>query len=438
MLARKSLYAVILLVLAAGCSLKKYAINKIGDTLASGNSVYESDEDIELVGEALPFGLKLMESLLAESPNHRGLLVSACQGFVLYSYAYVDYEAQLAEDEDLDRARALRTRARKLYLRAYRYGMRGLEVSYPGLESNLVADPAAAAGVIHNRKKKQQDIPLLYWTAASLGLAISMSTSDAALLARLPEVEAMLDRALDLDESWDAGALHAIQIQLAAAKLGKPDYDAIRNHYRRALALSEGKSAGLYVVYAEAVSVPKQNKAEFRSLLQKALSVDPDETPQTRLVNLLAHRRAALAAGAHRRPDPRRRTLGNLGRKPMRTPRFTRLLLLGTLIAGWGLVSTVEAKIRIRLGTIAPKDSAWHDALKYIRQEWRKISGGEVDVVIIPGSQLGDGPEMVRKVRLGDHPGGCPFAGGIVPYRQGGGMPAHSHDARILRGVGLR
>ena len=292
MFARKSLYAVILLVVAAGCSLKKYAINKIGDTLASGNSVYESDEDIELVGEALPFGLKLMESLLAESPNHRGLLVSACQGFVLYSYAYVDYEAQLAEDEDLDRARALRTRARKLYLRAFRYGMRGLEVSYPELESNLVADPAAAVGVIHNRKKKQQDIPLLYWTAASLGLAISMSTSDAALLARLPEVEAMLDRALDLDERWDAGALHAIQIQLAAAKLGNPDYDAIRNHYRRALTLSEGKSAGLYVVYAEAVSVPKQNKSEFRSLLQKALSVDPDETPQTRLVNLLAHRRA--------------------------------------------------------------------------------------------------------------------------------------------------
>ena len=102
----------------------------------------------------------------------------------------------------------------------------------------------------------------------------------------------MLDRALDLDERWDAGALHAIQIQLAAAKLGNPDYDAIRNHYRRALTLSEGKSAGLYVVYAEAVSVPKQNKSEFRSLLQKALSVDPDETPQTRLVNLLAHRRA--------------------------------------------------------------------------------------------------------------------------------------------------
>ena len=294
MLMRKSLLGVLLLILVPGpgCSLKKYAINKIGDTLASGNSVYESDEDIELVGAALSFGLKLMESLLAESPNHRGLLVSACQGFVLYSYAYVDYEAQLAEDEDLDRARALRTRARKLYLRAFRYGMRGLEVSYPGLESNLVADPAAAVAMIHNKKKKQQDVPLLYWTAASLGLAISVSRSDASMLARLPEVEAMLDRALALDESWDEGSLHAFKIQLAASKVGRPDYDAMRRHYDRALALSEGKSAGLYVAYAEAVALPQQKKAELRSLLENALAVDPDEKPETRLVNLLAHRRA--------------------------------------------------------------------------------------------------------------------------------------------------
>ena len=53
----------------AGCSLKRYAINKVGDALSSGPSIYESDEDIELVGAALPFGLKFIETLLAESPN---------------------------------------------------------------------------------------------------------------------------------------------------------------------------------------------------------------------------------------------------------------------------------------------------------------------------------------------------------------------------------
>lgn len=31
------------------CSLRTYAVNTVGNALASGNSVYESDSDIELV-----------------------------------------------------------------------------------------------------------------------------------------------------------------------------------------------------------------------------------------------------------------------------------------------------------------------------------------------------------------------------------------------------
>ena len=39
-----------------------------GDALAGTGSTFASDDDPELVGEAVPFGLKTMESLLAESP----------------------------------------------------------------------------------------------------------------------------------------------------------------------------------------------------------------------------------------------------------------------------------------------------------------------------------------------------------------------------------
>ncbi len=279
------------LLLNTSCSIKKFAINKIGDTLASGNSVYESDEDLELVAGALPFGLKLVESLLAESPHHRGLLLTACRGFVLYSYAFVDYEAELAEETDLERARHLRHRARRLYLRGFRYGLQALERSYKGFGDRLAADPTAAVASIQEKKKKR-DLPFLYWSAAALGLAISASRDDTAMLARLPEVEALLDRALELDETWDGGALHAFQIQLASAKVGEPDAGSIARHYRRALELSEGNNADLHLAYAEAISVPSQDQGEFCSLVQKSLAVDPDHFPENRLVVLLAHRRA--------------------------------------------------------------------------------------------------------------------------------------------------
>jgi predicted anti-sigma-YlaC factor YlaD len=282
---------VAVLVMTSGCSLRTYAINKVGDVLASGDSVYETDDDLILVGDALPFGLKLTESLLAQSPRHRGLLLTASRGFTLYSYAYVGYEAAVTADSDLDLARDLRARARRLYLRAHQYGIRGLERSYPDIGSALLRDPRAAVQRITARANAT-DVAFMYWTAASLGLAISVSPGDAALLARFPEVESLLDRALDLDEDWEDGALHEFKVVLAGTRPGTLDVPLIKKHYDRAVELSRGRSASAHLAYAEAVSVPTQNTAEFHELIRRALDVDPDAEPTTRLVNLLAHRRA--------------------------------------------------------------------------------------------------------------------------------------------------
>lgn len=279
------------LLLTAGCSVKRYAINTISDVLASEDSTYEGDDDIVLIGDALPFSLKLVESLLARSPNHRGLLLTAARGFVLYSYAYVHYEAEQQAQDNLDRARALRERARRLYLRAFKYALRALAQSYPGFAEKLSSQPIAAAGII-GVDAKNQHVPLLYWTAASLGLAISVSKNEPALLARLPEVEALLERALALDETWNAGALHEFRITWAAARSAQGDRETLRRHYERALTLSKGRRASLYVAYAEAASIPNQNRAEFTALMRQALSVDPDADPEHRLTNVIAQRRA--------------------------------------------------------------------------------------------------------------------------------------------------
>lgn len=277
-----------LAIALAGCSVRRFAVNRIGDALAAGGTTFESDEDLELVGGALPFGLKLIESLLAESPQHKSLLLAACRGFTLYAYAYVHQEADRVAPEDLDRANLLRARARRLYLRARRYGLRALELEYPGIGRRLESEPAVAVAAV-----RRKDVPLLYWNAAALGLAISAARSDTELLARLPEVEALIGRALELDERWERGSLHEFQLIFAATRPGgAPDVAGIKKHFDRAVELSGGARASVYVAYAEAVSVRTQNRAEFRTLLEEALAVDPDRHPQVRLSNLMAQRRA--------------------------------------------------------------------------------------------------------------------------------------------------
>ena len=158
--------------------------------------------------------------------------------------------------------------------------------------SGTSASRTRAAVQTIKTKGRADDMAFIYWTAASLGLAIAASPGDAALLGRLPEVTALIDRAIEIDEAWQQGALHEFKVVLAGAVPGTPDVAIIRKHYDRAVELSKGKSASAHLAYAEAVSVPLQNAAEFQELMQRALDVNPEDEPANRLVNLLAHRRA--------------------------------------------------------------------------------------------------------------------------------------------------
>ncbi len=279
----------------SGCSFRDLAASTIGDMLSEGGTAFADDDDIELVGDALPFSLKLTDSLLLDSPRDRGLLRSAAQGYVLYAYAYVQFPAEQTATEDLDRARYLRDRARKLYLRAYDYAIRGLEVNVPGIAEALHDRPGEALERIGS--EDADEVTFLYWAASALGLAVSVSKDDPAMLARLAEVQAILSRALALDETYDAGALHEFALILAGASPGLRDHDAIDRHYRRALELSEGKRASLYVAYAMAGPLPAQDREAFRTLVEKALAVEPDAVEGQRLVTALAQRRARWLLG---------------------------------------------------------------------------------------------------------------------------------------------
>lgn len=57
-------------------------------------------------------------------------------------------------------------------------------------------------------------------------------------------------------------------------------------------------------------------------------------------------------------------------------------------------------QLRIRLGTLAPEGSPWHDALLEMKEDWRGISDARVEVKIYSGV-LGDEAEMIRKMRIG-------------------------------------
>lgn len=62
--------------------------------------------------------------------------------------------------------------------------------------------------------------------------------------------------------------------------------------------------------------------------------------------------------------------------------------------------ATLPAQTIIRLGTLVPKGSPWHEILLNMGEEWKKASSGKIELRIYPGGEQGDEPEMVQKVRI--------------------------------------
>jgi predicted anti-sigma-YlaC factor YlaD len=273
----------------AGCaSVHHYATERLGDAMASGGSGFSGDDDPELIRAAAPFSLKLMESLLQETPQHAGLLTATAAGFTEYAYAFVQEDADELEAHDVAASLELRRRAHGLYLRARDYGMRALETRHANFGARLRHSSAAAAAELD-----QRDAPAIYWTAASWAASISLDKDSPDALADLPLVAALLGRLQTLDADYDHGALDALLMSYESGRPGARDPQTqVRHHFERAVRLSEGQKAGPYVAFAETVCVQTQDRGEFVATLQQALAIDPTLRPQWRLENRVMQRRA--------------------------------------------------------------------------------------------------------------------------------------------------
>jgi TRAP-type C4-dicarboxylate transport system substrate-binding protein len=75
-----------------------------------------------------------------------------------------------------------------------------------------------------------------------------------------------------------------------------------------------------------------------------------------------------------------------------------------TLLAALLLVLTPalgQAQVQIKLGTLAPNGSTWHELLKEMAERWSQASNGQVKLRIYAGGTQGNEGEMVRKMAVG-------------------------------------
>ncbi len=276
-------------VLLSGC-VKQAAVNALADQLSSStSSSFASDEDLQLIGEAVPFALKLMESVASSAPEHVDIHRALASGFTQYSMVYVLHPAEKHKDQNLEGYRNAQARSAKLFIRARDYGLRTLEIRHPGFSELVLDAPEQALALL-----TQEDVPLLYWTATPWLGAISVSKEDMTRIGEVPIAVAMFDRALELDADWDRGSIHDMLIAIEPLR-PEPGWEKrSRERFDRAVELCEGTRLSPYVTLATTVSVANQDREEFEALLQKALAIPLEDTPSELTANTFYRERAEL------------------------------------------------------------------------------------------------------------------------------------------------
>jgi predicted anti-sigma-YlaC factor YlaD len=292
---RKMLFLTLLagVLFVSGCSINKMAINAVSNALTGEGSsdVFTGDSDPELVGDALPFVVKMYESLLSSNPNHQGLILTTGSLFVMYANAFVQSPAEFLPVLQYEERLAALERAKKLYIRGADILYGGLVKKYPGFEKASTEDGTLAPFLA---KMKKADVSLLYWTAAGYLSAFSLDPFDTTVGRRVIDLMAYIDRAYELDPDFNNGALDDFYV-LALSSLPESmggDKTRVEVYYQRSLQKSKGLLAGPYVSYAQSVAIPMDDYESFKSCLEKALAIDPDKDPANRLVNIISQRKA--------------------------------------------------------------------------------------------------------------------------------------------------
>jgi predicted anti-sigma-YlaC factor YlaD len=284
--------ALSLVLLLAGCSLNKLALKKVSGMLASSSTVdvFSSDNDPDFVGQALPFAVKLYESLLGALPDDPALRLRTGSLYIMYANAFLETPADMMLRTEIERRDALLARAKNLYLRGRDILLAGLERRNPALLEELRAREYDRAMAPFGKA----DAGLLYWTALGWLAAYSVNPFDMSLGETVPQTRAMIDRVRALDPDFGHGSLDSFYVSYYGSlpsSLGGDPAKA-REYFAKAQAREGKTDTSPLISLATTVAVKEQNAAEFKALLERVLAFDVSGAPENRLVNVINQRRA--------------------------------------------------------------------------------------------------------------------------------------------------
>jgi len=219
--------------------------------------------------------------------NDDKLYLEAAKLRTQYTYAFIVEKADRLIEDDYETGKRFYDKALASFEEAISYGKKAIQLRHPELQ--FITD-----WIIEDVTFTEKDVPYLYWLGAAYGGSIGSSRGKAKWVIQLPIVGYLLETSLEIDPSWNYGAIHTAMISYTMARtdLMGNNVENATKHYEQAMLFSNGQDAGAKVSFAENVHVALQNKDEFELLLKEVLSMDVENNKELALGNIIARERA--------------------------------------------------------------------------------------------------------------------------------------------------
>ena len=271
----------LLVVLAAsmwGCADAGFIIKNMEPLMDELNVSMNKSSDVEMLRDAMPAGLVQLDGFIEAAPNNK-LLLRTSEAYFGYTFAFV-------EATNKERASMLYLKARDYALDVLlqeRYFRENFDKGLDDFKASL-------------KEFGKRDVPALYWTANNWMAWIALNLDNPEVLLDVPRVEAMLLRAVELDETYYYGGAHATlgAFYASRAKAIGGDPEKARYHFHRAFKLSHSKLLFVHLLYAQYYAYQIQDRDLFVKTLEAVVATPVDYFPEKNFANEIAKRKASV------------------------------------------------------------------------------------------------------------------------------------------------
>ncbi len=236
----------------------------------------QKQTDLALVCEGAPAYLLMIDSMISSAPDDMALLKVGSQSYAAYTGA-------------LAACQASPTRIQAIAGKARLYG------------STLIARYLPSVGTARQDELDKEiagmgkaEVPSIFWGSLAWIAWIQQQQGAPGAMADLVIVEKIMGRLLELDETFQSGAIHlffgGLQATRPAMFGGSPERS--RQHFERALEISKRQFLLVQTTYAETYARLTLNKQLHDQLLKEVIDFPLQSAPQLALSNEIARSKA--------------------------------------------------------------------------------------------------------------------------------------------------